>query len=61
VQTRTFARTTVTGTVTLVFLPEGGSPVRIKKAGYEELNIAVEISPETTTPITLTMAKRVPK
>jgi len=60
VQTGTFARTTVTGTVTLVFRPEGGSPARIKKVGYEELNIAVEISPETAAPITLTMVRRAP-
>lgn len=56
----THAQTTITGTVTLVFLPEGGSPVRVTKSGYEPLTIAVEISPETTTPLTLVMIKHPP-
>jgi hypothetical protein len=56
----TWARTTATGTVSLFFLPEGGSPVRISKPGYEDLTIAVEISAEATLPITLTMKKRPP-
>jgi hypothetical protein len=54
----TWTKTTVTGTVSLVFLPEGGSPVRISKAGYEELTVPIEISAETPSPITLTMAKK---
>ena len=52
------SKTTATGTVSLVFLPEGRSPVRITKDGYEDLSIAVEISAETTTPLTLTMARK---
>lgn len=57
-QTGERVKTTATGTVNLVFLPEGGSPVRITKDGYEDLSMAVEISAETTTPLTLTMARK---
>src|SRR6185503_6678690 len=39
-QTGTHAETTNTGTVTLVFLPEGGSPVRVSKPGYKDLTLA---------------------
>ena len=56
----THARTTETGTVSLVFLPEGGSPVRITKPGYDELTIAVEISSSSTVPLTLLMSKHTP-
>jgi hypothetical protein len=58
--TGTHARTTMTGTVSLVFLREGGSPVRISKPGYDDLTIAVEISPQITTPLTLVMARHTP-
>lgn len=58
--TGTRARTTATGTVSLVFLPEGGTPLRITKTGYDELTIGVEITPEKTGPITLVMVKRQP-
>lgn len=57
-QTGDRVKTTTTGTVSLVFLPEGGSPVRITKDGYEDLSIAVEISAETTVPLTLTLARK---
>ena len=57
-QTGERAKTTPTGTVSLVFLPEGGSPVRISKDGYEDLSIAVEISAEARAPLTLTMARK---
>jgi hypothetical protein len=53
----TFARTTVTGTVSLVFLPEGMSTVLVHKAGYADVRIDVSISPRDSIPITLTMAK----
>lgn len=59
--TGTRARTTTTGTVSLAFLPEGGTPVRITRDGYDDLNIAVEISSEQVQPITLVMTKRVTK
>jgi len=55
--TGTRARTTSTGTVSLVFLPEGGTPVRIVKDGYDDLNVAVEISSDQTNPVTLVMTK----
>jgi hypothetical protein len=54
----TKARTTATGTVSLGFLSEGTSPVRITKAGYEDLTLAVEISAEAKLPLTLVMVRR---
>jgi hypothetical protein len=60
VTTGTFARTTVTGTVSLAFLPEGGTPLRITKTGYDDLTIGIEITPERVSPITLVMVKRRP-
>ena len=56
----THAATSETGTVSLVFLPEGGSPVRITKPGYDELTIAVEISASSTVPLTLLMSRHTP-
>jgi hypothetical protein len=56
--TGTKARTTATGTVSLVFLPEGTSPVRITKPGYDDLSLAVEISAEAINPLTLLMVRR---
>jgi len=53
----TFALTTSTGTVSLLFLPEGMSTLRIRKAGYAEIRLPVVISPRDTLPITLVLAK----
>jgi len=47
------AKTTKTGTVSLYFLPEGVSMVRIRKVGYATQTLAVEIGPNATTPITV--------
>ena len=54
----TKARTTKTGTVSLAFLPEGATPLRISKEGYEDLTLGVEITPDVVTPITLAMTRR---
>jgi hypothetical protein len=59
-QTGTHSETTATGTVSLFFLPEGGSPVRVSKPGYDDLTIAVEIAPDQTEPITLVMTRTKP-
>ena len=58
VNTGTYANTSSTGTVTLVFLPEGRSLLRITKAGYEDLNLPVDIGPTTATPLTLLMKRK---
>jgi hypothetical protein len=58
--TGTRARTTVTGTVSLAFLPDGGTPLRITKPGYDDLTIGVEIAPARVDPLTLVMSKRRP-
>src|SRR6185312_14642586 len=47
------AKTTKTGTVSLFFLAEGVSMVRIRKLGYATQAMAVEIGPNATTPITI--------
>jgi hypothetical protein len=56
--TGTKARTTITGTVSLAFLSEGTTPIRISKEGFEDLSIGVEISETATTPLTLIMTKK---
>ncbi len=53
------ALTTATGTVTLVFLPEGGSLVRLRKIGYESQTLTVSISPADTTPVTVVFQRAV--
>jgi hypothetical protein len=49
------AVTTKTGTVSLAFLPEGGSMLRIQKIGFKPITQIVEISPADTVAITLLM------
>jgi len=44
-----------TGTVSLFFLPEGTSVVRLQKLGYEPQTLTVTISPSKTAPLTLLM------
>ncbi len=58
VNTGTYANTSPTGTVSLIFLPEGSSLLRITKAGYEDLNLPVDIGPTVATPLTLLMKKK---
>jgi len=45
--------TTKTGTVSLVFLPDSGSIVRVQKVGYQPATMVVKISPEDTVPLTM--------
>jgi hypothetical protein len=58
VNTGTYANTSPTGTVSLIFLPEGSSVLRITKAGYEDLDLPVDIGPTATTPLTLLMKRK---
>jgi len=47
------ALTTKTGTVTLSFLPDGGSLVTVRKVGYAAQTMTVPINPKDTVPITV--------
>jgi len=47
--------TSKTGTATLIFLPDGGSIVRLQKIGYETKSLTIAIGPADTTPVTETM------
>jgi hypothetical protein len=51
--TRTTAVTTKTGTVTLSFLPEGATLVRIRKVGFDAATMLVDIEPGDTLPVTV--------
>lgn len=50
------ARTTKTGTVTLSFLPEGGSMIRVQKIGYQPVTMVVAVSPSDTVPLTIVLS-----
>jgi hypothetical protein len=56
VLSKTTARTTKTGTVTLSFLPEGGNIVRIQKIGFTPVMLTIAISPSDTVPLTIVMS-----
>jgi hypothetical protein len=49
--------TSATGTVSLFFVPEGVTTLRIRKIGYAELRLPLVISPKDSSPITLTLSK----
>jgi hypothetical protein len=49
--------TTKTGTVSRIFLPDGGSLVRLQKIGYQPQTLVVNISARDTTPLTLTLRR----
>ena len=53
---RLSALTTKTGTVSLVFLPDSGSMIRVQKIGYQPSTMLVKISPDDTLPITMVLS-----
>lgn len=57
VLTGTSMLTSATGTATLVFLPDGGSLVRLQKIGYEVKTMVVPIGPADTAPVTVMLAR----
>ena len=57
--TGTYTTTSASGIVSLVFLPEGVSSLRIIRVGFEDLTLSMQIAPNLTTPLTLVMKKRI--
>jgi hypothetical protein len=53
VKSGTTALTTATGTVSLAYLPDGGSEVRVRQLGYVPVTQFVRIGPADTTPVTV--------
>jgi hypothetical protein len=49
--------TTATGTVSLLYLPDGGGLVRLQKVGYQPVTMRVAIGPTQTTPLTVVMER----
>jgi hypothetical protein len=55
----TYTTTPASGIVSLVFLPEGVSLLRIVRAGFDDLTLSVEIAATATSPLTLILKKHV--
>jgi hypothetical protein len=55
VATGTKAKTTVTGTVSLAYLGEGAGKVLLRRTGYADQEVAVEIAPGKTIPLTVVL------
>lgn len=51
--------TTSTGTVSLIFLPDGGSMIRLRKLGYATQTMFVSIDSMSMTPLTIVMSHAV--
>ena len=49
--------TTTTGTISLLYLPDGGGLVRLQKVGYQPVTMRVAIVPTETTPLTVVMER----
>jgi hypothetical protein len=49
--------TTSTGTVSLLFLPDGGGFIRLRKVGYELQTMPVAIAPSELTPVTVVLRR----
>lgn len=55
VLTQTRALTTKTGTVSLAFLADSGSLIRVQKIGFRPVTMLVSISPMDTVPVTVVL------
>ncbi|HEY6825554.1 MAG TPA: carboxypeptidase regulatory-like domain-containing protein [Gemmatimonadaceae bacterium] len=56
--TGTYARTTITGTVSLGFMPAGNWRLSFEKAGYDSLSMPIVISARDTNPVTVILTRR---